>query len=218
MAHVTPGMRILAWGALILALPPIANGQSYWHKHNITGGVGAAMPRADLRYVYATSPLVNVNYGFRFHPWFQGDIGFETAFHAAGVEDYLPTGLGYLRIRDYQYFLPMGGRVVVPIAHDRILFSAGGGGAYLRYSEQVRQPPAESGVYFDCPPCAARDGWAYYGLVATSVALDQGRHFRIGATGRVYRGYTEGHGLGAVPYGHTQDHWINVAGDFTFSF
>jgi hypothetical protein len=50
---------------------------------------------------------------------FQADFGFDTAFGAAGVNDYLETGLGYRRIRDYQYFVPFGGRAILPFASER---------------------------------------------------------------------------------------------------
>ena len=207
-------MRLLALAALALVAGQ-AHAENYY-KHNFSIGGGGAQPRGDLNGLFATSPLMNIGYGYRFHPMFQADVGLDMSFGAAEVTDYLNTGFGPLRIKDYQYFLPFGGRVIVPLGHERFRFSAGGGGAYMRYSERVRQPSQYFRV--DCPVCTSRDGVGYYGLAAFSAAIDRGNHFRVGATGKVYRGHTNGEPLGAAPPVETRDHWINVVADFTFSF
>ena len=204
------GLTCLAW-----PLPA----QEFYRKHNFTVGMGAAEPRGDIKEPFSTAFLLNAGYGYRFHPYFQADVGFETGFGAADVREFQPIPYGgYLRIRDYQHFVPMGGRVIVPLASERLHLMAGGGGAYVRYSERLRQPYGQSGYYIDCYLCQARDGWGYYGLAGFSVALDQGRHFRIGATGKVYRAHTEGDWFGGVPPVRTSDRWVNIAGEFTFSF
>lgn len=190
--------------------------QDDYRKHNFTLTAGAGMPRGDLRNLLSTSGGVGGLYGYRFHPYFQVEAGYETLFGAAGVRDYVPSNFGYLRIRDYQQFLPFGGRVIVPLANDRVQLHAGGGGAYFRYSERVRQPSDYYRV--TCPECRVRDGIGYYGLVGASVALDQAQHFRVGFGGKVYRGSTEGDPFGAVPAGETIDRWINIFGTLTVSF
>jgi hypothetical protein len=194
------------------------HGQDYYTRHNFTFGVGAAQPRGELRSLFADSPVVNVGYGYRFYRYFQADIGLDTAFGAAGVRDFLSTAFGDLRIRDYQFMLPMGGRVVVPFAGERFQFHAGGGGAYLRYTERIRQPFQYSGYRIDCAVCSSRDGWGYYALLGANVALDRYRHFRLGVSSKVYRGHTDGDPLGAVPPLRTRDHWVNIVGEFGFSF
>ena len=212
------GMRIVTVVLLAASLAGPVLSQTAYRKHSFTGGVGAGMPRGELRNLFSTSVGLNAGYGYRFHPWFQLDAGFETLFGAAGVQDFLPTSFGNLRIRDYQHFVPFGGRVIVPLLDERLHLFAGGGGAYIRYTERVRQPYSEYGVRFDCDVCNARDGWGGYGLAGASVALDEGRHFRIGFSGKVYRGQTEGDPLGAVLQRRTKDRWINIAGEFTASF
>jgi hypothetical protein len=211
-------MRTLALAALIALLPSLSAAQTAFRRHYVTIGSGAGLPRADLSSVFSTSPGLNVGYGFRFHPWFQLDAGFETLFGAAGVRDFLPTSFGNLRIRDYQHFVPMGGRVVVPLVDERLHLFAGGGGAYMRYTERIRQPFTESGFRIDCDVCSARDGWGSYALLGGNVAVDRARHFRVGASAKVYRGHTEGDPLGAVPARRTTDRWVNVVGEFTASF
>ena len=185
-------------------------------RHNFSLGLGSAQPRSDLRSLFSDSFGVAAGYGYRFHPYFQLDAGVDTAFGAAGVRDFLPTAFGDLRIRDYQFMVPFGGRGILPMAKDRILISGGGGGAYLRYTERVRQP--SDFFRFDCPVCASRHGFGYYALAGANVALDQYRRFRLGVTSRIFRGHTKGDALGAIGGARTRDHWINIYGELTFSF
>lgn len=199
---------------LAVAIPLAA--QSWWPKHNFTVGAGAGLPRADLGGFFDSSPSLSVGYGYRFHPNFQLDFGLDTLFGAAGTRDFLPTEIGYVRIKDYQYLVPFGGRAILPLAGGRLLFSGGGGGAYMRYSERIRQPSYY--YYIECPVCRSRDGWGYYALLSTRVALDQRRTFWLGATTKVYRGRTEGDPFGELPYISTRDHWVNLVGEFGLSF
>ncbi|HEU0140683.1 MAG TPA: hypothetical protein VFQ79_13260 [Bryobacteraceae bacterium] len=202
--------------ALLLITAAVLAAQSDYPKHNIPLGLGGAQPRGDLKPFYDTSFVLGAGYGYRFHRYLQADVGLDTAFGAAGVREFLDSGFGYLRIRDFQYFVPFGGRVIAPLADGRLLISGGAGGAYLRYSERIRQP---SDYYqFDCPVCTSRSGWGYYGLFGVNWFLDQGRHFRIGAVTRVYRGHTEGDPVGELSALRTRDRWVNVFGEFGFSF
>ena len=210
-SHVRGGMKA---AALLLTVSFCA--AEPYNKHNVRVGLGAAQPRADLKRFFDTRVATEVGYGYRFHPWFQLDAGLDTVYGAGGVKDYIETALGDLRIRDYQFIVPLGGRVIVPLVNDRIHLQAGGGGAYLRYTERLRQP--FDYARFDCSVCTARDGWAGYGLLGANVALDRYRHLRIGVSSKVYRGNTDGERLGAVPPVKTRDHWLAVFGELTLSF
>lgn len=226
--------RVVLIPLLTLSLTAVSYAQSEHKKHNFTVGLGAALPNIDLHpdsgvpafengigpvgSLFSNSFVLGVDYGYRFHPYFQADIGLDTVFGAARIRDFLPTQFGDLRIRDYQFLLPLGGRVVVPIADERVLISAGGGGAYLRYSERLRQPFPDSGFRLACPVCASRGGWGYYGLLGLNVAVDEARHFRIGVTSRIYRADTDGDPFGAIPALRTRDEWVNVLGTFSFTF
>jgi hypothetical protein len=201
---------------VLLAIP--SDAQMPWGKHNFTVGGGAAIPRDDLAPFFETTGALRFGYGYRFHRYFQADAGLEVGFQAARIRDFFESQFGDLRIRDYQYFVPLGGRVVVPFADEKAQFYAGGGGAYLRYSEIIRQPFGDSGFRIDCPVCRSRSGWGYYGMVGANVALDRGRHFRLGGGLRVYRAKTEGDSFGTLPAVRTQDRWINPMLEFTFSF
>ena len=200
-----------------LALAGLAAGQDY-NRHNFHVDLGAARPRGELRPLFNDSFLAGFGYAYRFHEFFQVEGGFDTVFGAARVRDFLPSFFGNLRIRDYQHFVPFGGSVVIPIANEKVHFYGGGGGAYIRYSERVRQPLQDSGFRFDCDVCSSRDGFGYYATVGADVALNSTRNFRLGAGARVYRGETEGDPFGAVPARATRDHWLNLFGRLSFTF
>lgn len=204
-------MRTLVLFAL--ALPLFA--QSY-PKNNFWFGVGGAMPGNDLSDRFNSRPDINFGYGYRIHPNVQLDAGLDVVFGAGGVRDFLDTDLGYLRIRDYEYLLPLGGRIILPVSDGRILFSVGGGAAYMRYAEHLQQ--ASSYYHYECTDCGSRSGWGYYTLVGGSVALDRDQHFRVGVTSRLYRGNTDGDAIGDVPSARTHDTWLNIAGEFSVSF
>ena len=189
-----------------------------YNRHTFTVLGGAGLPRGDLRPLFADSFLAGFEYGYRFHRNFQVDAGFDTTFGAAGVRDWLPSYYGDLRIRDFQHFLPFGGRVILPLGEERVHIYGGLGGAYLRYTERVRQPFRGGGLRIDCSVCGARDGFGYYGVFGVNTALDSGRHFRVGAGTKVYRGRTSGDALGAAPPWETRDRWVNIYGTFSFTF
>ncbi len=190
----------------------------YYRKHHLTGSIGAGLPRGELRPYFGDSFGLNVGYGYRFHPNFQVDVGLDTLFHAARVKDFFESQFGDLRIRDYQFLLPIGGRAILPLASGRLQFHGGGGGAYMRYQERIRQPFGDAYFRLECPVCRSRGGWGYYALAGSSVALDRRQHFRLGVTTKVYRGNTEGDAFGQLPAIRSRDRWLNVFGEFGVSF
>ena len=161
-----------------------------------------------------SAPAVSVGYGYRFLRNFQADIGLDILFGAARIREFLNTDVGGFRIKDREYFVPMGGRAIVPVASGKLLLSAGGGGLWMRYNERVNQPSS----YFriDCPICTERSGWGYYAQVGGDWFF--GRNFRLGVKSRFYRGHTNGDPLGTVPGVRTTDHWVNTLGELGFSF
>ena len=202
---------------LALALSGSLAAQSWYPRHTFTVGGGGAQPQAHLEPLLNNSGVLGIGYGYRFHRYFQADVGLDTIFYAARVRDFLDSRFGPLRIRDYQFLIPVGARAILPVDRGgRFLLSGGGGGARLQYSELLRQP---SDYYnLDCYVCNTRGGWGYYGMVAGSIALDRYNHFRVGVIGKVYQGHTKGDPIGAVPPFRTRDRWANVMGEFGFSF
>lgn len=187
-----------------------------WTRNNFTVGGGAGRPRGDISPGFGDSPTLTIAYGYRFHPNFQADIGLDTIFGAGGVNEFVNTGVGFSRIRDYQFLLPFGGRAILPFDHGRIQLSGGGGGAWLHYTERLHQPS----YYYQvaCYSCTSRGGWGYYGLVGLTTALDRYQRFRFGITAKMYRGHTNGEPIGNVPGVRTKDRWLVMSADFGFCF
>lgn len=201
--------------AVALGVTVMLSAQDLFPRHYINGGFGVALPRGEINQYFKTKPAATINYGYRFHRYFQADAGYDVVFHAADIEDYLNSEFGSLRIKDYQHFITFGGRGIIPAANGRVLFSGGMGGAYMRYQESLQQPSPY--LQFACPPCAARSGWGYYGLVNVRFSTRWQRVW-FGVTTKVIRGRTEGDPFGGLPVSRTKDHWFNTFGEVGFAF
>lgn len=198
---------------LLAALAPLRAQNSFPH-HNFTFGAGGAAPQADLSSFMQSAPGVDIGYGYRFMRYFQADVGLDILFGAARIRDFLTTQVGDFRIGDREYFLPMGGRTIVPLFGGKVLLHAGGGGAWMKYHERLSQP--SSYYRIDCPICTSRSGWGYYAQVGGDWFFT--RNLRLGVLSRFYRGHTNGQTLGNVPAAETTDHWVNTFAVIGFSF
>ncbi len=210
MKHIFLSVYLLFWIVTTLF------GQTGYRRFSASLDLGGATPHHDLRPFFNSDLVVGGSFGYRFHRYFQADVGYDVVFGAAGVEDYLNTGIGAVRIRDRQYFVPFGGRAILPFADGKVLLYGGGGGAYMRYSETLKQPSDEFTI--ECPYCQSRDGWGYYAVAGISYALNYDQNFRVGFLTKTYRGNTEGQGLGTLPGRKTKDAWVNYMGEFSFCF
>ena len=211
----------MKWTLLIfLAANGLVYGQGNWQrdfrKHHVSVGLGAASPGGDLKNYYKTAFAWSVAYGFRPIKWLQADFGYDGAYNGAGVNDYQESGYGPLRIRDHQTFIPLGGRVVLPLARGRVELYGGGGAVYARYSESLSQPDEYTKI--GCPSCRARDGLGYYAMVGGTVAMDASQRFRLGVIARAYRLETAGAIIGALPSSRTADRWMTTYLTFSASF
>lgn len=205
----------MRWVLLLLAAGGLF-AQSRYPHHNLTLNLGGTAGVGELSRWTEPSAMVGGNYGYRFLPNFQADIGFDTVFGAARVRDFFNSSIGTFRIKDRQYFVPMGGRALLPLAGGRLLVYGGGGGAYMRYSEVIHQPSYYYRI--DCPVCGTRSGWGYYAQAGFNVFLDHARMFRLGVGARMYRGHTEGLPIGNVPGLRTSDRWLSGLVDLGISF
>ncbi len=191
-------------------------------KHSVYIGGGFGMPRGDMRQFMASSGLVRFGYGYRVGRYFQVDLSWDVVWRAAGIGITQQSLVGEIRITDSEHFVPFGGRVILPLAKNRLEFFAGGGGAYLRYEEDADIPGAHvygnSYVDYDCPSCTSRDGWGYYGNAGANIALDRRQRVWVGVEVRYVRGRTSGVLLSPdAPYA-TSDRWINSAVNLSYRF
>ena len=208
-------MRFYTYLLLALTVATPAFGQSF-QRHHITGGLGVATPSGELNNYYANAFSWSLGYGYRPVSFFQIDMGWDGAYNAARVNDYYDSSaFGAVRIRDFQHYFPVGGRVVLPLARGKAEVYGGGGGAYMRYSEGLRQP---SDYYkIDCPVCNARDGFGFYALAGGDIAINRSQSLRLGVTTKMYKGTTDGLSVGTIPADKTKDRWLNVYFHLTLS-
>lgn len=203
--------------ALAFALSAGSAAAQDFQKHHITAGLGAGLPLDELGAFYNPGFSWSFGYGYRPFRNLQFDAGLDTVYHSADVNSYVsnPT-FGFLRVRDFEYMVPLGARGVLPLKDGRFNVYGGGGAAYIRYSESLEQP---SGFFrVSCPFCRSRDGWGYYFLAGGDVALTEGGGLRLGVTTRVYQVTTSGPSVGQLPPVETRDRWVNTYIHLTFSF
>jgi len=209
-------MRLTLLILLAAAAIQPAAAQSF-QKHHITVGLGAAIPGKELSNYYDPSVTWTFGYGYRPIRYLQADIGLDTVYNAARVNEFLNNPqFGFVRIRDFEFMMPVGGRVVLPLADGKFSLYSGGGAAYLRYTERLRQPSQFFNI--TCPVCQARSGWGHYFLVGGDVALTGGGALRLGVTSRVYQGTTDGASVGEIPAVRTRDRWVNTYVHLSLSF
>src|SRR5262249_22240477 len=91
--------------AVALGVTVMLPAQDLFPKHYINGGFGIGLPRGEINQYFKTKPAGTINYGYRFHRYFQADAGYDIVFHAADVNDYLNSEIGSFRIKDYQHFV-----------------------------------------------------------------------------------------------------------------
>lgn len=206
---------IPALGCLFVSSLAFAQSSSEFHRNNIVVGGGAAIPVGNTTNYLSTAPMFNIGYGYRFKRWFQADIGLSIAFGAANNQNAEVTDFGQIQGGDHEFMLPLGGRFIIPTPFKRIELSAGGGTAYLHYSETV---PSNQFVANNCYSCTSRGGWGGYGLGDVSYFLDEGHNFRVGASVQLISASTNGPAVGNVPALKTTDHWSNVIFYFGLSF
>jgi outer membrane protein with beta-barrel domain len=206
----------LALGCVLAASTLAFGEENNFHRSNITVGVGPAIPVGNTTNYLNTAPFVTVGYGYRFNRWFQADAGFQAAFGAASNQNAEQTDLGPVQGGDHEFMIPLGGRIYIPQPFKRFEVSAGGGAAYLHYSETV--PSNGAGYSLGCYSCTSRGGWGGYGLATVSYFLDANHNFRVGTTFQLISASTNGQAVGNVPAISTVDHWTNLSFEFGLSF
>lgn len=184
--------------------------------------LGALQPSADLKGAFSEGFVLGINFGYRVQRFIQLDFGADWGLSRTPLTKTLivqPKGGGPLStrdLRDNELLLPVGGRLVLPLARERILISAGGGYSYLRYFEN----PIEFSLYetIRCSICDSRSGWGPYVVGQIQFVVDRERHFGFGITAKRFQARTTGESLGTFLAGRTQDRWTTLAGTVSFRF
>lgn len=170
----------------------------------------------DLKSTFSAGFAGGVNFGWRFNRYLQADFGVDFARGAANVNRTINTTGGLRTVGDDELFVPIGARVVLPLAKERVLLSAGGGYAYLKYSESAR--PASANEQVICTSCTSRSGNGSYQMFQVNFLVDRNRHFGLGFTAKLYQAKTTGDGLGTALSFTSKDRWTNLYGTFGFHF
>ena len=169
-------------------------------KNMFAIGTGVGSPGGDLKQNMSSSPALRLKYGYRFTRNTQVDLGWDTVFHAAGIRG---------DKRDYEYIVPIGGRVILPLFSESFELFAGAGGAYLRYSEvPAYLGPGPTGV--------SRDGWGVYGTAGANVALEHRKHAWLGIEAQYLKGATSGKFLETGV--ESKDRWLITTINLVFRF
>lgn len=161
----------------------------------LTVGFGTAAPSGTYN---ALDPGVGVefNYGYRFTPFIQADVGMETSFNKDYRNYYPKFGTGLATTTNF--FLPAGGRIIVPVLGGRLEPSFGLGGVYRYDKATLTQVSSYQ-----------RNQGGAYGLAGVNYALDSAGHHRVGLTLRYINIMSAG-----TPH---QVFW-NLFGEYSYSF
>jgi hypothetical protein len=200
---------------MLCSLPGLAQDTDY-HHNNVVFGVGPAIPVGNATNYLNTAPLIDFGSGYRFNRFFQADAGLQMAFGAANNQNAEVTNIGTVQGGDHEFMIPLGARIYIPQPLRHFEVSAGGGAAYLHYSETVSSGSPDFSI--GCYSCTSRGGWGGYGLANASYYLDRNRNFHVGTTVQFIAASTNGQAVGNVPALKTTDHWMNVLFEFGFSF
>ena len=187
------------------------------HHYNITAGIGPAIPVGSATSYLATAPMFNLGFGYRFNRRFQADAGLQIAFGAANNQNAEISDFGPVQGGDHEYMVPLGGRFIFPSPFKRVEMSAGGGAAYLHYSETISNA-GSIGYSVNCYSCTSRGGWGGYGLANARYFLNDSRNFSVGTTLQFIAASTNGQAVGNIPAIGTTDHWVNLTFEFGLSF
>lgn len=223
-------MNIAVLASVCVIAPALTFAQSdpaEIHHHNISFGVGSAMPVGSSTNYLSTAPFIRLAYGYRFNRLFQADAGFQMAFGAAhNNQNAEVTTFGEVRGGDHEFFFPLlGGRVYIPLPVSRLQASIGGGAVHLHYSETASSNGGGYGYGYGyggygstCYSCTSRGGWGGYGLSNVSYFLDSNQMLRVGVTVEYIAASTNGEPVANIPGIPTTDHWLNLSFEFGASF
>ena len=143
-----------------------------------------------------TGPTAGVSYGYR--PWrfLELEAGVTVAFQPGAV---LCSQFDCYDPNDRYVWIPVGARLIAPVAAGRVELSFGGGGIIERYS--VSNPGYQYGD-------VSRTAFGGYFAAGAAVALDKRRRWWVGTTERVLLVNPE----------FTRHRWLQLGGEVSWRF
>ncbi len=201
--------QIIGLSIFFIVFAPILVAQTDYLKQTVGVGVGVGAPLGmfgETFEIFKNAPGVQVEYGYRLHRNLQADVGFESVINGWNTSNVCQSPDS--PATNAEYMIPFGGRGILPLNGGKVLLSLGGGGAYLKYTSPCIYDNGNRFVL------SQNVGWGGYVLGAASVVVDKAQRFRVGFVTRYYRAGTETLVSGA----HRKDRWLNVYGEFSFSF
>jgi hypothetical protein len=133
---------------------------------------------------------LELNYGRRFTKFIQMDMGFESSFN----KDHRNYSGNYAGLTtSTNFFVPVGGRIVIPLLEGRLEPSFGVGGVYA-WDKNNLYHQNQGGIY---------------GLAGASYALDSRHKHSVGMTLRY---------MNMLSPGRPHPRWLNVFGEYTYSW
>ncbi len=223
MSRISFGIASMVF-ILARSIPAQENSRPHW-KNSLFVGSGMAVPGGGSKQYMFKSALVRLGYSRRLSDHFQADMSLDAIVHGAHVKSREMTSVGKVEIRDNEYLVCFGGRAVLPLG-SRFEFFSGGGGAYMRYSEEAGLPSGITviswggpySVNIDCPTCKSRAGWAYYGTAGGNVVFDRRRRVWLGLELRLIKGTTSGDPLGSGSRFDTREQWVGTTVNLRYDF
>jgi hypothetical protein len=176
-------------------------------RQSISGGFVYELKVGPNSQQLPSAPGYSITYSFRPRRWLALEAGLEQIPR--------PIGTGYCceyvqDVNDELYLVPFGVRYVWEPEGRRVRFSAGGGGAYLKYSVGAQGNGAPDGF----------SGWGGQFVVSGDYGLTRSGNFRVGVTGRYYyvpAKYSLPSGVSGYN-ASTTIHILAIGPEFTFSF
>jgi hypothetical protein len=172
---------------LMLALLSLPLAAQNFFPSSISVGIGRAVPAGLTPFDSGT--LIGINFAHRYTRHIQADLAFQTAFNT-DYRRYLPgTGAGLTTTTTY--FVPLGGRILIPLLEGRIEPSFGLGGVYL-YDQRSLGRHHQGGAY---------------GLAGFTYAVDSMQRHRVGVTVRY---------INVMSAGRPHPQWVNVMAEYSY--
>ena len=179
-------MRLI-WKTIFIGTLPLFTlfAQDGLHSSTVTFGVGGETPTYNV-FVESSGPVFAGNYEYRIFKYLAVEGGFESMLPLTTQYEVLPVysilpGSGVIRpcasgcvflsqfSRTMVNLAPFGAKFVLPLKSGRVEAFAGGGGAYAFHSD---------GSY--------RNALLGQATVGGRIALDHGRRFWLGTSGRLF--------------------------------